>query len=400
MILWILALIVLACVGVVGYYQGAVRVACSFVGLLIAAPLAVPLSAAVKPIFRLMGVDHPVSLAIVAPIIVFIVLMAGVKAGALALHKRIDTHFKYRASDTEQLLFERFQQRVGVAISVANGFIYIVLLSIVFYIWGYFSVQLSTAENRGLVTKIVTQLAKDIQSTKMGKAISSFVPAPEKYYDSVDILGDIYQNPELKMRLASYPAFMGLAEGSDFVALGKDKDFQKDWMQMNPRPRLKKFLSNEKIQPLVEKPGFYTNVLGLLNNDLKDFKTYLESGKSPKYDDQIFLGYWYYNFSTTLQRAQRGKLNMAPLEKIKLRQTLGVWTNAILTVYADNKVSLKLPAETGSAAQTFLGTWKEENPANFTLALKQGNKDEEVPAALEQNRLILRKDNNVLVFEH
>jgi hypothetical protein len=91
---------------------------------------------------------------------------------------------------------------------------------------------------------------------------------------------------------------------------------------------------------------------------------------------------------------------MAPLEKIKLRQTLGVWTNAILTVYADNKVSLKLPAETGSSAQTFLGTWKEENPANFTLALKQGNKDEEVPAALEQNRLILRKDNNVLVFEH
>lgn len=178
MILWLLALVVMACVGIVGYYQGAIRVACSFVGLLVAAPLAVALSGVMKAILRLAGIDHPVTLAIVAPIIVFILLMAAVKAGALALHKRADTYYRYKASDTEQLLFERFQQRAGAAIAMANGFIYVVLLAIVFNIWGYFTFQLSTRDDNSTVINIVNRLAKDIQSTKMAKAISGLVPAP------------------------------------------------------------------------------------------------------------------------------------------------------------------------------------------------------------------------------
>jgi hypothetical protein len=399
MILWLLVLIVLGCVGVVGYFQGAIRVACSLVGLLVAAPLAVPLGGALKPILRLLGIDHPVSLAILAPFIVFVILMAGVKVGAQALHQRIDRHFKYKVSDTERLLFERMQQRVGVALAMANGFIYVVLLSIIFYVLGYFTFQLSTPESSSFAYKIANQLAKDIQSTKMTRAISGLAPAPERYYVAVDILGDIYQNPTLQSRLSSYPAFYGLAERQEFVTLASDKKFQDMWLKTNPRPPVKTFWKDARIQPLVESVDFYTNVLGLLNNDLTDFKAFLETGKSQKYDDQVLLGYWYYDYGASLKRAQRGKINMAPAEIVNLRQSLGVWSNAVLKVYADNRVTLKAPAGGGNAAQNFTGTWREENSSNFQLSLKDGKKDLEAAASVEQTRLVVQKGNEMLYFE-
>src|SRR5262245_34199027 len=50
MFIWLLALVVMACVGIVGYYQGALRAVFSFVGLLLAALLASPLGSLLKSI--------------------------------------------------------------------------------------------------------------------------------------------------------------------------------------------------------------------------------------------------------------------------------------------------------------------------------------------------------------
>ena len=50
MILWILAVFLLVSLGVAGYYQGAIRAAASFLGLIIAAVLAVPLGNLIAPI--------------------------------------------------------------------------------------------------------------------------------------------------------------------------------------------------------------------------------------------------------------------------------------------------------------------------------------------------------------
>jgi hypothetical protein len=397
MILCLLAFLVMGTLGVVGYYQGAIRMACSLVGLLIAAPLAVPLSGVVKLVLRLIGVDHPVSLAIIAPIIVFALLMAGVKAGAQVLHKRVDTYFRYKKSDTEQLLFDRLQQRAGVAVAMANGFVYVIILSVILHTWGYFTFQLYPT-NCGFTAKAVNVLAKDIQSTKMLKAISPFAPAAEKYYQAVDILGDIYHNPSLTVRLANYPAFFGLAEGSDFTELGKDKDFQDHWSKTNPRPRLRSFRSDERLEKLIESTAFYTNVLGLLNNDMTDLRTCLETGKSPKYDDQVFLGTWYFDYASTLKRAR--KPNMTLAEKTKLVQELKTWTNSVVKIFVDNRFSWKNAGKGGSSGDTQTGAWKEETPTSFVFTVAGGKKDSEVAAAIEESRLLLNRNGYTLYFEH
>ena len=61
MILWIFVICLFAVLGVIGYYQGAIRVAFSFVGILTAAALAFPLSGIVNSLLPAFGLSHPVS---------------------------------------------------------------------------------------------------------------------------------------------------------------------------------------------------------------------------------------------------------------------------------------------------------------------------------------------------
>lgn len=214
----------------------------------------------------------------------------------------------------------------------------------------------------------------------------------------MDILGDLYHNPDLKLWLANYPPFLGLAESSKFADLGKDKSFQELWTKTNPRPRLKAFRENESLQPILESTAAYTNIMGLLNNDLVDLQTYLETGKSPKYENEVFLGIWYYDWGTTLKRAR--KPNMTPVEYNKLRETLSVWTNSVVTVFTDKRLSWKNTGSGGSSKPAQSGTWREETAASFVLTLSDGKKDSEIAASLEENRLLMQRDNQTLYFEH
>ena len=107
MILWIFAIGLMAVLGLIGYYQGAIRVAFSFVGLLAAALLAFPLGRLIKPVLPVVGLSHPLVLAFVAPAIVYIVILIAFKSAALAVHRKVDTYYKYKGSDTQRSLFER-----------------------------------------------------------------------------------------------------------------------------------------------------------------------------------------------------------------------------------------------------------------------------------------------------
>src|SRR5690349_21724176 len=114
MILWLLAIIVVACVGLVGYYQGALRVSFSFVGLLLAAALASPLGSLFESLVPIFGLKNPVVIAFLGPIIAFLLVLIIFKCAGMAVHKKVDAWYKYKASDTRRLLFERMNSRVGI----------------------------------------------------------------------------------------------------------------------------------------------------------------------------------------------------------------------------------------------------------------------------------------------
>ena len=84
-----------------------------------------------------------------------------------------------------------------------------------------------------------------------------------------------------------------MGEKDEFKPLS-DSGFQQDWIKGGLT--FGSFVNHEKVQPLVESHEVVTNVLGMLGGDFKDLKTYLETGKSPKYDDEKILGRWAFDF--------------------------------------------------------------------------------------------------------
>src|SRR6266850_1129790 len=107
MTIWLLAIVLLASLAGVGYRQGAIRVAVSLVGIIIAALLAAPLAGLVTPALKAVGIVNPVLLWVLGPFIVFLVLLTAFKIGGLALHKKVDVYYKYKAGDLRMALFNR-----------------------------------------------------------------------------------------------------------------------------------------------------------------------------------------------------------------------------------------------------------------------------------------------------
>lgn len=395
MILWAFALFLLSVLALIGYYQGAVRVAFSLVGLLLAAALAMPLAFVFKPILPVFGIKHPVLLAFLAPVVAYLLILILFKSAALAVHKKVDTHFKYQESDTKRLLWERFSQRAGLCLGLANGTVYVLLLALVAYVVGYFTVQVATTDQDPLMLRAVNRINRDMKNTGLDKAVAPFSPASEFYYDAADILGLIYHNPLLQNRLSSYPPFLTLAEKPEFEALGKDTAFQNAWLG---QARVGELQNHERIKPLVQSPAFYREVTGLVGGDLKDLKGYLENGHSAKFDHEKILGRWSFDFQGSMDRARRAKPNMGSAELRRVRTVLRTsMSNAIITATVDNQIRLKTPSGPDSV-QVVHGTWKETGAGAYSLTFIENGKTFETEAVVDSTALSFMKEGIPHVF--
>src|ERR1035438_595732 len=131
----------------IGYRQGAIRVAFSLIGIVFGALLAGPLGRLVRPLLVILGVKTPTLAWLLAPLIVFVLISVIFKVAALMVHQKVDVHFKYHAGDLRLSLWERLNRRLGLCLGLANGALYLILLSIVIYPLSYWTVQLRSEEH-------------------------------------------------------------------------------------------------------------------------------------------------------------------------------------------------------------------------------------------------------------
>src|SRR5713226_1378421 len=99
MMIWLLALILMAAVAAMGYRQGAVRVGFSLVGILLGILLAALLGRFLRPVLAAVGLKNPILLWLLAPFVVFLLVSIAAKIGGFAVHHKIDVYFKYKAGD-------------------------------------------------------------------------------------------------------------------------------------------------------------------------------------------------------------------------------------------------------------------------------------------------------------
>ncbi len=395
MILWLIALVTLVCVGTVGFYQGAIRAAFSFVGLLVAAMLAGLLGSLLQLVAPIFGLKNPLVVAFVAPAIGFLLVLTLFKCAALAVHKKLDGWYKYKVGDTQRLLWERLNSRVGLPLGLANAVVYVFIFCTLIYALGYLSVQVANSENDSWMLRLVNRLNEDVQNTGMAKAVGPFMPKSDLYYEGADVVADIFHTPLLQNRLANYPPLLMLGEKPEFKPLS-DPAFQAEWIK---GMTFGSFLNHQKVKPLIENREIVTNVLGLLAGDLQDLKTYLETGKSPKYDDERILGRWAFDYKASLGRARKQKPNMGSAEYKRLKTVIGTeFLNSTLTAMVDNKAILKRPS--AGSKGLIQGTWKSTADGKYLFNVSEGGRKLGLEVMVDGRNLIFTKDGNVLVFEN
>ena len=394
MILWALALVIVICTAVAGYYQGAVRATLTLVGLLAASFLAGPAGILFKTLLPVLGVSSPLYLAYLCPVLGFIFVLTVFKVGALAAHKKIEHYYRHTANDTQRMLFERLNARVGVGVGVANGVGYTLALFTLLYSMGYFTVQVGTGDQDAWVMRTFNRVCADLEGTKVDKAIAAFMPKSELYYDASDVVADIFQTPLLQNRLANYPPLLMLGEREEFKLLSNDQ-FKREWIN---GMTFGAFMNHDSVRIAMESGTAYTNVLALLGGGAKDLKTYLETGKSPRFDDEKILGRWSFDSKASISLARKRKPTMSLVELKRLRAAMGALNNAMVIATVDHKTYLRVPSLSGDRGNT-KGTWKTSG-SSYSLGFSEGAQKTEIEAAIEGRNLIFTKDGFVLVFEN
>jgi hypothetical protein len=405
MMFWLLALVLLASLAGIGYRQGAIRVAFSLIGIVFGALLAGPLGRLVRPLLVILGVKTPTLAWLLAPLIVFVLISVIFKVAALMVHQKVDVYFKYHAGDLRLALWERLNRRLGLCLGLANGALYLILLSSVIYPLSYWTVQLASSDEDPRLARILNRLGHDLESSGFAKVARSVDPMQQVWYDSADLAGLIYNNPLAEARLARYPAFLGLAERPEFQDMANDSQFTELRMQRQP---IMTVLDHPKAQAILHNPELLNVVWTTVVPDLKDVPIFLETGKSPKYDQERILGRWTFNVGASMGLVRRTKPNISSTDMQKWKKWMAVvFAKTSFVAMTDHQAilknvpQLKLPAAgtvSSGGMQTLKGQWKDQD-GKYQLTLSGGIRDEQLPALIEGDRLTIAAEGLGLVFD-
>jgi hypothetical protein len=377
--LWVLAFVLLASLAGMGYRQGAIRVAFSFVGILLGALLAGALGRLLKPVLMAVGLKNPVLLWVLGPLLVFVAISIGFKIAALAVHQKVDVYYKYKGGDLRLALWERINRRLGLCVGLLNGTIYFLLLCWAIYPFSYWTVQMASSDNDPKTMQILNRLGRDLHDTGLAKAARALDPLPQSFYDAADIAALIYNNSLLEARLARYPAFLSLAEQSEFQEIANDTQFTEMRLRQEP---LMNVLNHPKIQAILLNRDLLQKIWGTLIPNLQDLRTYLTTGKSAKYDQERILGRWNFDVNAALGMVRRGRPNLTATEMLKYKKALvAVFSKMSLVAAPDHQAFMKraprvltLAGAQAGDQQNSQGEWKGAD-SKYQLSFSGGTPD-------------------------
>jgi uncharacterized membrane protein required for colicin V production len=406
MTIWILALLLVLSLAALGYRQGAIRVACSLVGIIIAALLALPLAKPFEILLKSFGVVHPVVLWLVPPVIAFFVISWVVKGGAFAIHHKVEVYFKYKAGDLRLSLWERMNRRLGACLGVVNGVAYLVLISFVIYVMGYWTLQMETGTETRKMVKLLNALTRDLQSTGFVKSARAVESMPKNYYEAADVAGLLYQNPALEARLARYPGFLMLGEQPEFQALATDQEFN---TRRARQDSLAELMAYGPVQNIVQNPDNLRKIWGIVEPDLTDLRQFLTdpNGISQKYKDETILGRWNISLRDMVAAFRRSKPNATAAQINQARAAINLLYSKVSVVVgvmgnehqlvvkqAPNLKNLANPTPEFLSGQ---GKWDGAS-GNYEMTVNLGGTDYKGTAKVQEDRMTLTLERTPMFF--
>jgi hypothetical protein len=339
MILWAIALLFAAGSAAAGFCFGVIRAAVTFIGLFLALLAARLFAHLVTPMFIHVGIKDPVLAWLLSPLVVFLLALLVVKVIGAVAQRYVNLYYKYKAGDLRLALWNRLNTRLGLCLGLANAVVYVVLISMVLYVFSYATFQLASEDNAHWSVKLLNEAGRELQSTGMAKVAAAIDPMPANYYKAADLAGLFYHNDLLEARLSRYPAFLTMAERPEFQDIANDKDFAE---LRQKQPPISQILAHPKLQPILNNTAELQEIWTILVNNFDDILTFLKTGQSPKYADQKLVGTWDFNLNATLTSFQESKPAATSQEMRRARQQLTLMfgkTSILATL--DNQAFLK-----------------------------------------------------------
>ena len=404
MTIWILALLLLAAGAGMGLRQGAIRVAISFVGIIVSSLLAWPLSGIIRPLLPHLGFHNPVTIWLLPPFLVFLILLSAFKSLGLFVHHKVDVYYKYKADDLRRMLWERVNKRLGLGLGLLNGLAYLVLISFVIFDFSYWTVQVAMSDEERLPVRILNRMGWSLQDTGLIRVAWAIDPMPELYFKTADLAGLLYQNPQLLDRLSVYPAFLSLSERDDFKQLGQNAEFQNAWKSHSPISQL---WNNSQAETIRQNADTASLVWNLILTNLDDLKTYLQTGHSAKFSSEKILGRWDFNVMSSLMALVQTRANMPSGDMAAMRALwFPAYAKTMFVAGADGQAFLKnIPhfkvqpnQPTTFETAIWQGQWKSDGD-NYDLSLANNGANKSGTAMIDGSRLTIKMDGDTLIFD-
>lgn len=351
MLIWLLAFVLLGVFGYIGYKSGAVRASVALIGTWVALVLGLPVGALASPLVARIAKDNAAAQQVVPPLIGF-VLVWGIFYGLSFLaHRPVFLHFKYREDDATRAGFERLNQVGGLFFGALIATVLFFQIGKWVYTKGYVAVQFVNEENDPRWIKLLASARSGMDSAGWNRAFAALDETPERWYQVVDLLGFVHENPAVMQRLRDYPPFLSLSDKQEYVDLRADADFQqllssKPGFSLMNHYRAKGFLLRlGAIRPTGVLEFIGVGLAQQLDTDfaermraldLDDLMEFLKTGTSPEYDGQKVLGRWKIDVNMVLLHMRRNQQNITPSEFRVLREKLNELLKPVrLTVYPE-----------------------------------------------------------------
>jgi hypothetical protein len=407
MSIWIFAFLVIAALALAGWRQGAIRAAIAFVGIFIAALLAVPVGHLIHPLLPHLGASNPFTAWILSPVVGFIIATIPFHVGAHYLHHRIEHFYKYNAGDLRLALWERLNTRVGICIGVLNGAVYFVLISFFIFNISYVTAQTVNASSTPpLATRLVNSLGAGLQDTGFSKVACAVATLPSMDYQLADLAGLLMQNPQAGGRLANYPGLNGFWHSEVMVPLVTDAALTN---APAAGTSLGEILNLDSVKGLIANKSLCNTLVEMVETNLTDLTAYLKTGNSAKYDNEPILGHWGFNAGVTLAWFRQGEPKMPVNE---LQEVYTLWPKAYgqtkLLMTGDGQAIVtafpKFQAVTGPNQPAFQpvdgkGDWSRDG-TNYTVHLTFNGQDKYLSGYTDGIRLRLKDGHTILIFNH
>jgi hypothetical protein len=403
MIFWLFAILLVGSVAGLGFRQGVVRAAISFMGILLAGLLSVLLGHALKGLFHATITKNPVLLWILPPIIIFVIIMFIVKVVAFNVYRKVDVYYKHNAGDVRRLLWERLNHRLGLCVGLLNGTAYLLILSVGIYILSYWTYQISSPGSDPKLIRVINSLGRGLHESGFAKVARALDSTPASVYDSADVAALVYHNPLLEARVARYPAVLGLAERQEFQDLANDKGFAELRMRQAP---LMELINYSQVQTILRSPDTLNALTAAIIPNLQDMKTFLVTGRSPRFESEKILGRWDFDVNGTLMLLRTTRTNISSSEMIRLRKWMAVgYAKTKMVASMEHQIFLKDMPRVKAAKgvqptvemESTTGEWRNEN-GKYSVTATIDGKPEQMTGEIEGDRLSLLGAQQPLAF--